>query len=263
MPFPQSPNTGDIYNDGQSAWRWDGVRWVPAGLGPIQIGPDAPTAPLPGMIWFRTSDSQSYVWTGTAWVIAVNPPIPDVSQFAKLPGNRVLLQRQDLPSTPTATVAFATGIDATYDVYEIEMYNVTANMPVQMAMQVSTDGGATWVSAAGAYAYIFTGYTADIPPAPWVGASTVGGYTSTQMQLGWAVGPVTSGGMTSRVWWPHGTTVMPTGFSAISTCMRQPTMLISQGGGWYGSNTLINGVAFFAMGTSFTGGTFCLYGIAK
>lgn len=72
---------------------WVGVPTTidPAGRIPITglvstIDGTAPANPRAGTLWWDEAGAQLYVWTGAEWVVAVNPPLPDVSQFLSLSG---------------------------------------------------------------------------------------------------------------------------------------------------------------------------------
>lgn len=79
---------------------------------------------------------------------------------ATLPsGTPVLIQSQTI-STAVATVDFVTGIDATYDEYELRFWNVRAGTTGQnLLMTVSQNAGSTWITTA-SYAWQSTFFAA-------------------------------------------------------------------------------------------------------
>jgi len=54
------------------------IREALANLGAANshVGSVPPTGPHLGDLWWDTLSSQTYLWTGEAWVVAVNPPVP-------------------------------------------------------------------------------------------------------------------------------------------------------------------------------------------
>jgi hypothetical protein len=91
-------------------------------------------------------------------------------------GSRVLIQTQ-VVSTAVAAINFITGIDATYDEYELHVLGMMPSTDgVTGLLQVSADGGATWQQAAN---YVFVWHNSNI-----ASASGANGGTSTGMNLG-------------------------------------------------------------------------------
>lgn len=54
--------------------------------GGISVSPTPPASPVQGQGWYNLTDGQTYIWTGTTWAIAVNPPVPNTADFAQLSG---------------------------------------------------------------------------------------------------------------------------------------------------------------------------------
>jgi len=46
--------------------------------------PPPPASPITGSAWFNNNEQQLYIWNGSAWVIAVNPPVPNLAGYAPL-----------------------------------------------------------------------------------------------------------------------------------------------------------------------------------
>src|SRR5215471_18388062 len=55
------------------------------GLGTNTVSaPPPPATPNAGAGWFNLNDQQLYIWNGSTWVIAVNPPIPNLAGYAPI-----------------------------------------------------------------------------------------------------------------------------------------------------------------------------------
>jgi len=121
LSFPVSPSVGQVYQN----WKWDGAVW-----GPVFGQPNVTSI------------------NGKSGALTLNDTTG--------PGNRILLNRQTV-STPVAAIVF-TGLDATYDEYVVESFGVTYAVADLLAMNISTDGGATWVQAGYGIGFL-QGYT--------------------------------------------------------------------------------------------------------
>lgn len=73
MAFPLNPTNGQIYKN----WTWNGTQWVctgggggggATGTGGTFVGPNPPSGPQMGQLWFNTTNSLLYVWDGTEWL---------------------------------------------------------------------------------------------------------------------------------------------------------------------------------------------------
>ena len=85
--IPEAPNNGGGYVRRNLGWSFpthnDISDWATANI-PVTVSATAPggavssfgvAPPQTGWLWFKTTDQQLYVYTGTAWVITVSPPI--------------------------------------------------------------------------------------------------------------------------------------------------------------------------------------------
>ncbi len=52
---------------------WNGLVWVPANTtaSEVVVSATAPSSPSDGMLWFRTTDSRMFLWSGTIWVQSI------------------------------------------------------------------------------------------------------------------------------------------------------------------------------------------------
>jgi hypothetical protein len=127
IDFPSSPSVGQIYVFGGVTYTFtaQGV-WVSA-IGAITIN-GTPSA------------GQIAQWTSGTALGGVTPVV------AAAPGTPILLQSQTL-SSAVASVDFTSGIDTTYDEYEVRFWNVRASATTNnLVLVVSNDAGASWLA---------------------------------------------------------------------------------------------------------------------
>lgn len=116
----------------------------------------ADTAPVPVTnFWFDSLNGQLYVryvdpsTSAQSWVVANSYTPPPPQPLAS--GTRVLIQSQTV-SAAVASVDFTTGIDGTYDEYEIDFYGVTIGTNGSwLALRVFSAGA--WDAGATSYWY--------------------------------------------------------------------------------------------------------------
>ena len=126
---------------------------------------DFPSSPVNGQT-FSPVAGLTYVYNGYGW---------DLQTPGLVAGDRTLISAVTVTSA-VATVDFTSGIDATYDQYEIHVYNWKGVSDAALQMRVSIDGGATWITTA-SYNWAFRYTGAAGTPADSQNAS------QTQMQL--------------------------------------------------------------------------------
>jgi hypothetical protein len=218
---------------------------------------DFPSSPTVGQ-QFTPVAGVTYTWNGYGW---------DGGSGAVLPGTPVVIQRIDL-TAGQATADFTSGIDATYDEYELHLINVqvTANGPT--GLRISQDGGATWKAGAtdysfgGRYITLTTTGTASLDTGS-TGASFISftGGTGTNQS---AASSNTS--MNGRVkFWQPAKTVMRKSF-LFDTVFQNPTDGMTQyraAGTYVTDNNPFNGLRLLVSGTTFAAGSVVLYGIKK
>jgi hypothetical protein len=196
---------------------------------------------------------------GSAGIVVITEFIAVTATAA--PGFPVLIQRQDV-SSAVATVDFTTGIDSTYDEYEIHFWNVRFVTTGQnLLMQVSQNNGSTWVAAASSYAWQSTYFSGSSQ----IGTSSAG---DTKMILYSQSGFPTTATNNSQMG-----TIKFTSPSA-ATLFKQFTIEVSgttEGGlpmRHVGHSAFLNagafnGIRLNAGAGNIGGGTFILYGIKK
>lgn len=171
-----------------------------------------------------------------------------------------------LANTAT-TVDFTSGIDSTYDEYELHIENaVPTTGNVTAWLRTSADSGGTWNSTAGDYDWVLN----------WSNSGsnnvTNGSTSAARIQLSDAalVNTTALGGFSAvvRVFDPAGTTfnkrIMWTASGAEGSVNLATTMAYGAGAGNRESTAAINGLRFmFSSGNIAAGAKFKLYGIRK
>ena len=103
--------------------------YAPLGaLTQVQV-PPPPASPISGAGWFNASDQQLYIWNGATWVIAVNPPMPNLTSYAPL-ASPVFT---GTPSMPTGTVGITQGAGNSTTALATTQFvqtAITTNVPV-------------------------------------------------------------------------------------------------------------------------------------
>jgi len=127
-----------------------------AGNGPVQqiippsaatVSATAPSSPAVGTLWWDTNSGQMYVWyddgNSQQWVVA------NCTNASPIALSRVLIA--DVDPTTGQFIYFGPLTNA-YDTYEIDGYvQAPAGTASSLALRVSTDNGASYINAAGAY----------------------------------------------------------------------------------------------------------------
>src|SRR5262245_46792068 len=104
---------------------------------------DFPSSPTTGQIF--SGAGVTWTWDGAKW-IPQNTASSDT-------GRLIQITRTDIAAA-VAIVDFTTGIDSTYDEYELHFFGVTMSAAAALNLRISQDGGSTW--KAGASDYMFT-----------------------------------------------------------------------------------------------------------
>ena len=219
LSFPPSPSVGQGYLQ----FQWDGAKWVP--------NPGA----VPGLVTSVNGQSG-----------AVN-----------LLGSRVLLLRQDV-SAAVATVNFISGIDSTYDEFELRWYGVQTTGGSFLFARSSNNNGASW-DAGTSYSYATMFGQSTTPTGSGSGANN-----AAFMQISNSIDQ-TSNRTCSGVmnFWPR-----PSGqnssFLARSHASNNANgLLVGMTSGINSNATGMNGLQIGANTGTITAGTFILYGVKK
>ena len=106
---------------------------------------------------------QNWQWDGAKWVPYAAPSVIVTS------GNRVLLSKQTV-TTPVASVAFTSLFSNAYDIYELDIVDVTVSAAgVFLQARVSADGGATWITTS---TYSYGGFYTSGTTGNYVGSAS-------------------------------------------------------------------------------------------
>lgn len=236
IDFPASPTVGQLYTYAGKTWKWNGKGWeLVAGVGPTgATGAGSPGATGP---------------TGSAGGGVVQS------------GGKVLIQAQTVAST-VATVDFTSGIDATYDEYELHYYNVVLSDTsgnTLFCIRISQDAGTTWKSGASDYQWT-AAYMGD-----GGNVSAIGSLTAAYIQLSYYNTPANAVPIVgvTRFWTPANTTLKKVFMTDINGQGISGTDLYRgvATGFYYTNNNAINGVRLFPNLGNITSGVFKLYGI--
>lgn len=100
-----------------------------------------------------------------------------------------LIQSQTVSGSPS-TIAFTSGITSSYATYVVVLSGVTPSANDQLAMQVSTDGGAT---------YIAIGYQSGTLGTPYNSNTTAGPNSTATVLIGGTIKGVSGGGMNGSI----------------------------------------------------------------
>ena len=142
LSFPPSPSVGQGYQQ----FKWDGAKWVPN------------PAAVSGIV-------ASY--NGRSGVV-----VPQTGDETS--GNRVLLTSVDI-GTPVATVDFFSGFDGTYDLLELDIYDVTVatDSSSYPLLRCSQDGSTFDTGGNYNYQYIYSAAGAAPGPGGLTGSAAM------------------------------------------------------------------------------------------
>jgi hypothetical protein len=218
--------------------------------------PDPPTpasGPDNGYVFFNTDDATLYAWDGAAWVAAGG---------GGGGGGMVLLEQHT--ASASASLEFTTCISSTYDDYVIELVDVVpATDNVDLYFQVSTDGGATWVTAGGSYFWAFQ--FADNTTA--FGVLNDASYVSTAAALGVALDTTAAAGLIGlngqmRIYKPLTAAIHKFSADTVyynnSSRLRRDLLF-----GWVTAATAFDAFRFLMSSGNIASGTIRVYGLEK
>lgn len=174
-------------------------------------------------------------------------------------GALILIQSQ-IVSSPVASVDF-TGIDATYDEYEIHVLGFQPSVAAWLALRFSQDGGATFKAGGADYGYVYFGFLASNT------ASNFGSNGSSMMFIGASdifVGAQYSGSYRINLY-RLSSTILRKHISWIGTGSGSGATWSGSGGGTYFIDTnAVNALRFISsVAGNITAGIFNLYGIKR
>lgn len=167
-------------------------------------------------------------------------------------GNRVLIQSQT--ASASSSITFSTGITG-YDRYELDIYGVTISSgDAQMYMQLSTDGGSSWITTSTYYTGGFSGNAAG-----GAGAYSSNGSSSFLMEAAEA-DSTTNPYAATVIFYNMGSSSLYKQITA-TTISNQNNSRLTCFAGTLTTTTATNAIKFFLANGTMTTGTFKLYGI--
>jgi hypothetical protein len=171
----------------------------------------------------------------------------------------VQLQRQDV-SAPVAAVQFTSGIDGTYEEYELRYYGVTVSATAALYLRTSPNNGTSW-DAGTSYAFNYTFGQSTTPAASGGGLNN-----AAQIQISNSIDQVAvrvAAGVVN--FWPRSVASgQSTYFLFRATTANNANGLLScHGSGVNSANNQVTGIQILAASGNITGGTFILFGRVK
>jgi hypothetical protein len=209
------------------------------------------------------TDAQLAQWTDATHIQGIST----VPVAARGPGTLVELVRQTV-SSAVATVDFTSGINASYDEYELHLVNTQVTANAVPGLRISQDGGASWLAGATNYAFYgrytpASGVAAIADTGSSTGTTFIGLTGSTATNQGAASSNIGMNGVV-RFSQPARTGIRKTFLYDI--VYQNPTDGVTTyraGGHYQPDNNAFNGLRVFAGASTFAAGTFILYGVKK
>lgn len=214
-----------------------------------------------GWIAYVQDENVNYQMQGSAWVALVNASVVT----AALGASKVLLQTAT--ASTSATIELTTGLDDTYDAFEIVLTSVVvATDDVDFLLRVGTGAGPTY--QASGYSYNLFGGR------PGLGAGTVTASQTSANQIaltggatgaGSGVGNAAGESLDATIMFANPeATVFPKFMFAVNyDCAASNGAATVNGSGRYNTAGAITGIRFLASAGNITSGRFSLYGLKK
>ena len=178
--------------------------------------------------------------------------------LAPVPAGTLVLISSQTVSSAVASVDFTSGIDATYDEYELRMFGVKPSTTANLYLRISQDGGATWKSAASSYSHArIEAYTSNS------GAFAGGADTGILLSVNAISTATAAANFVVRFASPSVSGVTK---YFMGECIVHGTTAINRlsiGGAYVADTNAIDGLRLSFSTGNITGGTFNLYGVKK
>jgi hypothetical protein len=231
-----------------------------AGGASVTISDTPPSSPSAGNLWWQSSTGKLFIFyddgSSQQWVLAGAPS----GSAAVLPGTRVLIQSQTV-SAAIPNIEFKTGIDATYDEYELQILDARGDTEANLGLRVSEDGGATYKNSASDYASGFYQASSTGAASGWNGSITnfliltpVQMVNANQAAMGWVK------------FWPNSSARKNFVFDMVSYHTTNGSGSCKGMGQWQNATTAstpINAIRIMYGNGNITSGRFNLFGIKK
>lgn len=227
----------------------NGTDWE-VGVGTVT---DATPDTLSRTTILSSSNSGSAVsWSaGTKEVFLVAP--------ARFVAGQIFLGEQT--ASNSATIDFTTGIDDTFEEYEVHFIDVVpATDNVMLRLRVSTDGGSNWAAGATDYGYIRQ--ASRIAVTAWTASSAISAdHAQVVDRVGNASNETLNGSIRAH---NLRSTARYKMFTHNTTHWNSNAEIeIMVGGSVYKSTTAVNGLRLYMSSGNITSGTFRLYGVRR
>lgn len=171
-----------------------------------------------------------------------------------LASHRVLIQTQSASSS--ATIDFTTGIDSTFDVYEVDVLEaVPSTDDVNLYVRVSEDSGSTWKSGGTDY-YTQNATTSAFDPQNGVGAGNAISNVASESGYSANIRFIKLAGTSSNK------SIFVTG-AVYRIATGGAPAIGNTYGAYVGTTNAVNGIRFLMSSGNIASGTFNLYGIKK
>jgi hypothetical protein len=178
-------------------------------------------------------------------------------------GNVGLQFISEASASASAAIDFTTGIDSTYDEYELHIINAVPTGGSTFWLRTTADAGSNWAATGGDYGWELSSSTGT------TGAVTNGSTTATRIELTGAAttGTASAGGFSAviRIFDPSATAankrISWNGSNATGTAMNN--LEVVSGCGIRGATAAINGIRVLTSVSTIASGKFKLFGVKK
>jgi len=179
-----------------------------------------------------------------------------------IPAGSLVLLSSQIVTSAVGQVDFTSGIDGTYDEYEIHAVGVRVGADSPLNLRISQDGGATWKAGATDYQYFY-----NIAAANSTGTGGGWGGQSTAVILGasnYAGAANANCNYRFSFAIPTSTTLRKWFMGQMVGANPSQNAVATFGGGYVADTNAINAIRLFPnSGVNLLGGTFNLYGVTK
>jgi hypothetical protein len=110
--FPPNPSVGQLYTSNGRTWKWTGTTWTAQVVStptsaPVYISVSPPAKPVPGSLWYDSSNSNLNIYygdlNGSQWISVVPYPQDSITQMGGTFEGPIYAQ-YEVPNNPAAFV---------------------------------------------------------------------------------------------------------------------------------------------------------------
>lgn len=196
---------------------------------------------------------------GTATGVLMDPVTVKNAIASQAGGSGAKILLASATANNSASISFTTNIDGTYDVYEIELVNITpVSDGAQLNMTASSDGGSTYGTS---YARGEIQATVDASFA----ITGAGAQSTTEMRIAYNIGSAAAECICSTIkfWSPSGTAKQKLFYSTCLTLDTSTNVQLDNNFWTVKSTAAINAIKFAMDSGNISTGSAYLYGIKK